>query len=98
MVAVALNANQKTLLGFQEKKLWSVLGLRKMAVMGLLRDISSCVCNLKLTVIGAKQRQAENNEKVVLNNHTYEWHPRQSFCAWSDLTPCHRPHFPVPQS
>lgn len=47
MVAMAVNANQKMLLGFQEKKLWSVLGLGKMAVMGFLRDISSRVCNSK---------------------------------------------------
>lgn len=42
--------------------------------MGLLRDISTCVRNSKLTV-DAKQRQAMNNEKVVLNNHAYERHP-----------------------
>lgn len=70
----------------------------KMAVMGFLRDISLCVCNSKLTVVEAKQRQAKTNEKVVLNNHARERHPSQSFCAWSHLTPCPKPHFPVPQS
>lgn len=102
MVAMAVNANQKMLLGFQEKKLWSVLGLGEMAVMGFLRDRSPCVCNSKLTVVEAKQRQAKINEKVVLSDicerHACERHPSQSFCAWSHPTPCPKPHFPVPQS